>query len=78
MPRNIAWASGQVRLRELTLITPILSRQFCSAVDGNTCIHHDDTITGTVVGDEASDTTFNPASNTLRVQECLTPSTPTI
>lgn len=46
--------------------------QFCSAVDVNTCISHTNTITATVVGDEAGNSTFNPASNTLTVKECLT------
>jgi len=50
--------------------------QFCSAVDTNTCIQHVNTVTGTLKGDEATDSTFNQASNTLTVKECLTPSTP--
>lgn len=53
--------------------------QFCSGVDTNTCIHHDNQITTvTLVADENGDTAFNSTSNTLRVQECLTPSTPAI
>ncbi len=48
--------------------------QFCSAVDGSTCISHVNTITSTLKGDESTDATFNPASNTLTVRECLTPS----
>jgi hypothetical protein len=47
--------------------------QFCSAVDASTCISHTNTITATVVGDEAGNASFNPASNTLTVKECLTP-----
>jgi hypothetical protein len=48
--------------------------QFCSGVDGNTCISHVDTITATLKSDETGDSTFNNASNTLTVKECLTPS----
>jgi len=47
--------------------------QFCSAVDGNTCISHSNRITATVKGDEASDVAFNQGSNLLTVKECLTP-----
>jgi hypothetical protein len=51
--------------------------QFCSAVDANTCISNTDTVTATVKADEAGDATFDQVSNTLKVQECLTLSTPT-
>jgi len=36
--------------------------QFCSAVDINTCISHTNTVTATLVGDEAGNASFNPAS----------------
>jgi hypothetical protein len=52
--------------------------QFCSAVDGSTCIQHDNQITTvTLIGDAGeSHTSFNQASNTLTVKECLQASTP--
>jgi len=50
--------------------------QFCSAVDASTCIQNTDTVTATLVADEAGDPTFNQASNTLTAKECLTLSTP--
>jgi len=49
--------------------------QFCSAVDINTCISHTNTVTATLVGDEAGNASFNPASNTLALKECLTATT---
>jgi len=48
--------------------------QFCSAPDAQGCISQTDKITATVVGDEASDTAFNPVSNQITVTECLTQS----
>lgn len=51
--------------------------EFCSAVDGNTCISHQNQITTTtLVADEPSDVPFNKQSNILTVKECLSPSTP--
>jgi hypothetical protein len=50
--------------------------QFCSAVDSGVCISNTDTVTATLVADEATDNTFNQASNTLTAKECLTLTTP--
>jgi hypothetical protein len=45
--------------------------QFCSAVDGQTCISHTNTVTGTLTGDEGE--TVTQSANALTVKECLTP-----
>jgi hypothetical protein len=49
--------------------------QFCSAPVNN-CISQTDKITATLVGDEATDTAFNPVSNQITVTECLTQTSP--
>lgn len=46
--------------------------QFCSAVDTNTCISQVDSVSGTLVGDEAADKPFTQGGNTLTVKECFT------
>jgi hypothetical protein len=45
--------------------------QFCSAVDGNTCISNTDTVTATLAGDEGE--SVSESANQLTVKECLTP-----
>jgi len=45
--------------------------QFCSAVDGQTCISNTDKVTATLAGDESEAVTVT--ANSLTVKECLTP-----
>jgi hypothetical protein len=45
--------------------------QFCSALDPNSCLSETDSVTGTLKGDESTDSTFTQKANTLTVQECL-------
>jgi hypothetical protein len=52
--------------------------QFCGSLASNNCFSQSDTVTATLVGDEATDGTFAAASNQISVQECVTatPSSP--
>jgi hypothetical protein len=45
---------------------------FCGALDLNGCISKSDTVTATLKGDEAADSTFAANSNQITVKECLT------
>ena len=52
--------------------------QFCSPVDGSTCIQNSDKVSGSFTGDEGETGTLfiTVTNNTLTVKECLIPSTP--
>ena len=44
--------------------------QFCSALDGNGCFSHSNTVSATLTDDESATVSLTPG--TLNVKECLT------